>query len=104
MADQEAPLTTFQMEVVADFNIDAEDITSKLNRMQVFQLIKELDEASGSWPLTLLIADHFNREAGRARSEELVSPKVALMTTEELEQFILDRDAAAALEDQKEGL
>lgn len=104
MADDEIPLTTFPMEVLADFNIDAADIAAKLNRQQVLQLIKELDDAVGSWPVTLLLANHFQTEAGRARSEGLVSAKMALMTTDELTLHILERDAQDAIEAQKEGM
>jgi hypothetical protein len=101
MADQEVPLTSFPLDQEITVNFDAADITANLNRLQVVQLIKELDESKGDWAITCALALHFNAELERYRTDVVkgspASAGILGMSAEELTVHLAERDTRDAL-------
>ena len=96
MAIEEVKLTSFKVGVEVDLDIDAVDIASKLDRLAIFQLIKELDDASGTWGLTCLLAKHFTSAMEKATAENLISVSLSGKTEDELVSYLQERDEADA--------
>ena len=87
MADNEIIPTTFPVDVQVEINLDARDISSKLNSLQVVDLIAEIDDEADDWHVTLALYHHFKQQYDAALS---ACPDLAAKTPEEIDDLLIE--------------
>lgn len=93
MAAEEIALTSFPLDATVEIKFDASDIADNITRQQALQLIKELDDEMGSWPLTLLLAEYFSDQVELARKEGY---SIVALSSEELLAKVVEADEKEA--------
>lgn len=79
----------FNIEVNADISFDAEDVVSQLPPVKVLDLIKELEEEVGLWPLAILLHRHFAEQFDIISKED---PVIATASDEYLLEVLKEHD------------
>lgn len=92
--------TEFKLTTLAEIPFNAEDLSKQLTPLQVVELIKDLEEASDDWEITVLLARHFNALHSLAIKAH---PELLGASDEELEAELL-KQAAMDSEERTMGL